>query len=80
MVFKKKEKRVPNGFDSINDFFDYTYKKEDLIWMGQNTNHLQKDKHIEDALITAAKKRDYCKYPPPEGIKKINTQGFRLKS
>ncbi|MGN1322239.1 MAG: pyridoxal phosphate-dependent aminotransferase [Methanosphaera sp.] len=71
MVFKKKEKRVPNGFDSINDFFDYTYKKEDLIWMGQNTNHLQKDKHIEDALITAAKKRDYCKYPPPEGFPEL---------
>ncbi|WP_455646189.1 pyridoxal phosphate-dependent aminotransferase [Methanosphaera sp.] len=71
MAFKKKEKRIPKGFDDINDFFDYLYKKEDLIWMGQNTNHLQKDKDIENALITAAKKRDYCKYPPPEGFPEL---------
>ena len=71
MVFKKKEKRVPSGFNTINEFFDYLYKKEDLIWMGQNTNHLQKDKGIEDALIAGAKKRDYCKYPPPEGFPEL---------
>lgn len=71
MVFKKKQKKVPKGFNSVNEFFDYLYKKEDLIWMGQNTNHLQKDKHIEDALIEAAKKRDYCKYPPPEGFPEL---------
>lgn len=71
MVFKKKEKRVPSGFNTINEFFDYLYKKEDLIWMGQNTNHLQKDKDIEDALIAGAKKRDYCKYPPPEGFPEL---------
>lgn len=83
MVFKKKEKRVPYGFSTINEFFDYTYKKEDLIWMGQNTNHLQKDKHIEDALINAAKKRDYCKYPPPEGfpeLKKLVLEDLNLDS
>ncbi|WP_323735396.1 pyridoxal phosphate-dependent aminotransferase [Methanosphaera sp. ISO3-F5] len=71
MVFKKKEKKVPSGFNSINEFFDYLYKKEDLIWMGQNTNHLQKDKHIENALIEAARKRNYCKYPPPEGFPEL---------
>lgn len=71
MVFKKKEKKIPTGFNSVNEFFDYLYKKEDLIWMGQNTNHLQKDKHIENALITAAKKRNYCMYPPPEGFPEL---------
>lgn len=71
MVFKKKEKKVPTGFNTVNEFFDYLYKNEDLIWMGQNTNHLQKDKHIENALIEAAKKRDYCKYPPPEGFPEL---------
>lgn len=71
MVFKKKEKTVPKGFNTINEYFDYLFKKEDLIWMGQNTNHLQKDKHIENALIKAAKKRDYCKYPPPEGFPEL---------
>lgn len=71
MVFKKKEKKIPAGFNSVNEFFDYLYKKEDLIWMGQNTNHLQKDKHIESALIEAARKRNYCKYPPPEGFPEL---------
>lgn len=83
MVFKKKEKKVPSGFNSINEFFDYLYKKEDLIWMGQNTNHLQKDKHIENALIEAARKRNYCKYPPPEGfpeLKKLILNDLELNS
>ncbi|WP_304122970.1 pyridoxal phosphate-dependent aminotransferase [Methanosphaera cuniculi] len=71
MVFKKKEKKVPKGFNSVNEFFDYLYKKEDLIWMGQNTNHLQKVEAIEDALIEASHKRDYCKYPPPEGFPEL---------
>ncbi|RAP49798.1 MAG: aspartate aminotransferase [Methanosphaera sp. rholeuAM74] len=71
MVFKKKKKKVPSGFNSVNEFFDYLYKDENLIWMGQNTNHLQHDKHIEHALIEAAKKRDYCKYPPPEGFPEL---------
>lgn len=71
MVFKKTKKKVPSGFNSVNEFFDYLYKDENLIWMGQNTNHLQHDKHIEHALIEAAKKRDYCKYPPPEGFPEL---------
>lgn len=83
MVFKKKEKKIPTGFSSVNEFFDYLYKKEDLIWMGQNTNHLQKDKHIENALIEAARKRNYCKYPPPEGfpeLKKLILEDLNLDS
>ncbi len=71
MAYKKKEKKIPNGFKSVNEFFDYLYNKEDLIWMGQNTNHLQKNPNIEKALIESAKKKDYCKYPPPEGFPKL---------
>jgi len=28
MVFKKKEKKIPTGFNSVNEFFDYLYKKK----------------------------------------------------
>ncbi len=71
MVFKKKEKRVPEGFNSVNEFFDYLYKKKDLIWMGQNTNHLTNDDYIRNSLFQAVKDKDYCKYPPPEGFPEL---------
>lgn len=71
MVYKKKEKRVPEGFDSVNEYFNYLYRRDDLIWMGQNTNHLQHVKDIEDALVEGAHKRNYCKYPPPEGFPEL---------
>ncbi|MBE6492996.1 MAG: pyridoxal phosphate-dependent aminotransferase [Methanosphaera stadtmanae] len=71
MAYKKRPKRIPEGYNTINEFFNDLYRNEDLIWMGQNTNHLLNDEHIIDSLITAAKKRDYCKYPPPEGLPEL---------
>ena len=43
---------------------------EDMIWMGQNTNHLQDDT-ISDAMIEAIKEKNYCKYPAPEGFSEL---------
>ena len=37
--FQKTERVPPKGYDNANDFFEDMYMDEDMIWMGQNTNH-----------------------------------------
>ena len=68
--FKKTERVPPKGYDNANDFFEDMYMDEDMIWMGQNTNHLQDDT-ISDAMIEAIKEKNYCKYPAPEGFSEL---------
>ena len=70
MKFKKTERVPPKGYDNANDFFEDMYMDEDMIWMGQNTNHLQDDT-ISDAMIEAIKEKNYCKYPAPEGFSEL---------
>ena len=71
---KKKYEKVarvpPEGYDSSNDFFEDVFMDKDMIWMGQNTNHLHGDV-IADAMASCAKDKEYCKYPPPEGFSQL---------
>ncbi|WP_299525648.1 pyridoxal phosphate-dependent aminotransferase [uncultured Methanobrevibacter sp.] len=70
---KKYEKVVrvpPEGYDSSNDFFEDVFMDKEMIWMGQNTNHLHGDV-IADAMASCAKDKEYCKYPPPEGFSEL---------
>lgn len=75
MIPKKehgKELRVaPEGFKTANDFFEDLFLDKNLIWMGQNTNHLHDENFIRDAMIKAVESKDYCKYPPPEGLNEL---------
>jgi len=75
MISRKKyarvAKSVPKGFDSPNDFFNYVYNDQDMIWMGQNTNHLHEKDGIMEAMLSSIKKGDYDKYPPPEGFPEL---------
>jgi aspartate/methionine/tyrosine aminotransferase len=66
--YAKDAKVIPDGFDSTNQFFEYLFNNKDMIWMGQNTNHIHKDDYIYNALLEALKKREYYKYPPSEGF------------
>ena len=68
--FKKTERVPPKGYDSANVFFEDMYMDKDMIWMGQNTNHLHGDT-IADAMIDAIKEKQYCKYPAPEGFSEL---------
>ena len=68
--FKKTERVPPTGYESANDFFEDMYMDKDMIWMGQNTNHLHNDK-IANAMIEAIKQGSYCKYPAPEGFSEL---------
>jgi aspartate/methionine/tyrosine aminotransferase len=68
--YNKAEKKTPKGFDSPNDFFEYVFNDKEMIWMGQNTNHLHGDE-VNSAMIKCVKSKEYCKYPPPEGFSKL---------
>lgn len=68
--FKKTERVPPEGYDNSNDFFEDMFMDEDMIWMGQNTNHLHGDT-IANAMIDAIGKRTFCRYPAPEGFTEL---------
>ena len=68
--FHKTERVPPKGYDNSNDFFEDMYMDEDMIWMGQNTNHLHDDT-IADAMVEAIRKKTYCRYPAPEGFSEL---------
>lgn len=67
----KSVKVIPDGFDSANDFFFDVFKNKNIIWMGQNTNHLHNNKSIPNAMIDCIKSGEYCKYPAPEGFPEL---------
>jgi aspartate/methionine/tyrosine aminotransferase len=69
--YAKTAKRLPKGFKTINEFFDYVYNDEEMIWMGQNTNHLHEENDIMYSMLESVKNKDYCKYPPPEGFPEL---------
>ncbi len=53
--FEKVVRVPPEGYESSNDFFEDVFMDKDMIWMGQNTNHLHGD-IIADAMASCAKK------------------------
>ncbi|GAA5818695.1 MAG: pyridoxal phosphate-dependent aminotransferase [Methanobrevibacter sp. CfCl-M3] len=75
-MFKEKKysrsaKNIPKGFDSANDFFEYLFNNKNMIWMGQNTNHLHKEDYIYNGMVECLKNREYSKYPPSEGFSEL---------
>lgn len=69
--YAKAAKVLPKGFKTANEFFNYVYNDPDMIWMGQNTNHLHDKDGIMEAMIASIQENDYCKYPPPEGFPRL---------
>lgn len=69
--YKKREKIPPRGFGTSNDFFEHVFKDKDMIWMGQNTNHLHDEEEVTNAMVNCVLSKEYCKYPPPEGFSEI---------
>ena len=68
--FKKTERVPPKGYACANDFFEEMYFDKEMIWMGQNTNHLHGN-IISDAMVEAVEMKQYCKYPAPEGFSEL---------
>ena len=38
--YAKAKKVVPDGYESVNAFFESVFEDKEMIWMGQNTNEL----------------------------------------
>lgn len=70
MKYDKVERIPPKGYDSANDFFEDVFKDKEMIWMGQNTNHLHDDT-IAKAMANCVYTKEYSKYPPPEGFSEL---------
>ncbi len=72
--FKKKYDKIervpPAGYDNANDFFEDVFMDKDMVWMGQNTNHLHGDM-IADMMAKSVMDKEFCKYPPPEGFSEL---------
>lgn len=68
--YEKIERVPPKGYESANDFFEDVFTDKEMIWMGQNTNHLHGD-IIADAMASCVMEKEYCKYPPPEGFSEL---------
>lgn len=69
--YAKAAKTAPKGFKSANEFFEHVFIDKEMIWMGQNTNHLHDRNEIMDAMISFVESKEYCKYPPPEGLQEL---------
>ncbi|MGZ7049265.1 MAG: pyridoxal phosphate-dependent aminotransferase [Methanobacterium sp.] len=69
--YARAAKRLPKGFKTINEFFDCVFRDKEMIWMGQNTNHLHEENDIMFSMMDSVKNKDYCKYPPPEGFPEL---------
>lgn len=69
--YAKPDKLIPKGYKTANEFFDFVFNDKDMIWMGQNTNHLHDENEIMNSMMGSIKKRDYNKYPPPEGFPEL---------
>ena len=81
--YAKPAKSIPKGYKTANEFFDFVFNDKDMIWMGQNTNHLHDENQIMDSMMSSIKKRDYNKYPPPEGfpeLKKLILEDLGLQN
>lgn len=81
--YAKPAKLIPKGYKTANEFFNFVFNDEDMIWMGQNTNHLHDENQIMDSMMQSIKKRDYNKYPPPEGfpeLKELILEDLRLQN
>lgn len=54
-----------------NDYFETLFADPDLIWMGQNTNHLPSHPDVKRAMIEAIEQEAYHVYAPPAGLAEL---------
>ena len=58
-------------FQKRNKHFEALVANPDLIWMGQNTNHLPTHPAVKQAMIATIENEDYHAYAPPIGLEEL---------
>lgn len=54
-----------------NRHFEALFADPELIWMGQNTNHLPTHPDVKRAMIEAIEAEEYHAYAPPAGMEEL---------
>lgn len=60
-----------SDFEIRNRHFDRLFSRPDLIWMGQNTNHIPVHSKVRAALHAAVDDESFHAYAPPAGIEAL---------
>ncbi len=60
-------------YQDRNRHFEALIADPDLIWMGQNTNHLPSHPAVKRAMIAAIEAEDYHAYAPPVGLEALRS-------
>ena len=73
--YAKAKKVVPDGYESVNAFFESVFEDKEMIWMGQNTNelHFGYNEDVHKAMIDCILSDEYNMYPPPEGFTELQS-------
>jgi aspartate/methionine/tyrosine aminotransferase len=58
-------------FDVRNRHFDRLFSRPDLMWMGQNTNHIPMHPKVREALHGAVDDESFHAYAPPAGMEAL---------
>lgn len=61
----------PEPYPLRNRHFEELFADPDLIWMGQNTNHLPTHPAVKRALIAAIEDEAYHVDAPPSGLAEL---------
>ena len=57
-----------SSFQQRNAHFDRLFATENLLWLGQNTNHLPMHPRVRKALIDSIEAEEFHAYAPPGGF------------
>jgi aspartate/methionine/tyrosine aminotransferase len=58
-------------FEIRNRHFDRLFQRADLMWMGQNTNHIPAHPRVREALHRAVDDESFHAYAPPAGMEAL---------
>lgn len=54
-----------------NRYFDQLFADRDLIWMGQNTNHISAHPVVKAAMLESIEREEFNAYAPPLGFEAL---------
>lgn len=58
------------AFENIKEF-DQLHRAENIIWMGQNTNHLPAHPKVKESLLRGIHDQSFNLYAPPYGLEEL---------